>query len=230
MDAFNIELPTLGADSAQLSEQSNCGITDDNGVARLILEFVAGTDGADDAFISGWEGMTVVENGFMNYTITAKDGTVTHHGGSLYYPGDSDGRNSMFKGACNEVCHNMFGGFNPSCFGSVLLETGCWSGLSPMSGFNSDGLGRNTMIAMGAMTYPAAASSDFVVVDGFGEGCLGGAGRIPKTFDPPTGVVAAPKNALAGPIVPPWFGWFACACPRRSPSCWKATRWLRVLP
>ena len=45
MDAFNIELPTLGADSAQLSEQSNCGITDDNGVARLILEFVAGTDG-----------------------------------------------------------------------------------------------------------------------------------------------------------------------------------------
>ena len=45
MDAFNIELPTLGADSARLSEQSNCGITDDNGVARLILEFVAGTDG-----------------------------------------------------------------------------------------------------------------------------------------------------------------------------------------
>ena len=45
MDAFNIELPTFGADSAQLSEQSNCGITDDNGVARLILEFVAGTDG-----------------------------------------------------------------------------------------------------------------------------------------------------------------------------------------
>ena len=172
---------------------------------------VQGTDGADDFFTVSWDGMTVVENGFMNYTITAKDGTVTHHGGSLYYPGDSDGRNSMFKGACNEVCHGMFGGFNPSCFGSVLLETGCWSGLSPMSGFNSDGLGRNTMIAMGAMTYPAAASSDFVVVDGFGEGCLGGAGRIPKTFDPPTGVVAAPKIARAGPIVAPYPGWFACS-------------------
>ena len=45
MDAFNIEMPHLGADHAQLSEQSNCGITDDNGVARLILEFVAGTNG-----------------------------------------------------------------------------------------------------------------------------------------------------------------------------------------
>ena len=45
MDAFNIKGSSLGPDSAQLSDKSNCGITDTNGVARLILEFVAGIDG-----------------------------------------------------------------------------------------------------------------------------------------------------------------------------------------
>lgn len=59
------------------------------------------------------------------------------------------------------------------------------------------------------MSYQDRAA-DPVMIDGFGEGCLGGAGRIPKTFEAPTQIVSAPKAEAAGDIKEPWPGFFGC--------------------
>ncbi len=45
MNAFNIRQSSLGPDSAQLSQGSHCGLSDEHGYARLILEFISGTEG-----------------------------------------------------------------------------------------------------------------------------------------------------------------------------------------
>ena len=171
--------------------------------------FVAGTNGADDFYTTKWTGSTVTGT-FGAWTI---DGTTTHSG-SLLFAGNGDGRDSSFKGGCDDACHGMFGGFNPACFGSVLIETGCWPGLSVKEN------DANTAVAMGAVPFADSGKlTPYTVVDGFGEGCLGGAGRIPKTFKAPTGLAAAPKAAMAGPIVPAWPGWFGCDA--NGQNCWS---------
>ena len=69
----------------------------------------------------------------------------------------------------------MMGGFNSVRFGSVMVETGCWTTSSCQN--RADGR---------------------LLVDEFGEGCRGGAGRIPKTFKHPTVVVDAPRIEKTG--------------------------------
>ena len=81
----------------------------------------------------------------------------------------------------------MMGGFNSACFGSVMVETGCWT----------------------AFSYQNRADGK-LLVDEFGEGCRGGAGRIPKTFKHPTGIVDAPRIEIAGDLKAPFPGWAGC--------------------
>jgi len=59
----------------------------------------------------------------------------------------------------------------------------------------------------------------YTKIDGFGEGCLGGAGRIPKTFTSPIEFFSPPKGAMAkeGPVAP-WFGAFGCG--DAGSKCW----------
>ncbi|CAE7232642.1 AZG1 [Symbiodinium natans] len=120
------------------------------------------------------------------FTIT-NGGTSQTHSGSLYWQGIAAGRDSTFKGGCQDTCMHMLGGFDPMCFGSVLVETGCWTGMS----------------------YQDRAT-ERLLVDGFGEGCLGGAGRIPKTYGAPNAFASVPLIATAGPLVPPFSGWAGC--------------------
>jgi len=162
-------------------------------------ELLEGTDGADDRYITTWAGSAVTMNSFGNWTITS-GGVTTDHVGSLLFKGNGDGRNSLgFKGGCDDACHGMMGGFNPVCFGSVLVETGCWPGLGLKEPDS------NTLMSMGATTFEMSSKmSPYVVVDGFGEGCIGGAGRIPKTYKGPTSIFAVPKIATAGEIVAPY--------------------------
>ena len=60
------------------------------------------------------------------FTIT-NGGTSQTHSGSLYWQGIAEGRDSTFKGGCQDSCMHMLGGFDPMCFGAVLVETGCWT-------------------------------------------------------------------------------------------------------
>mmetsp|Transcript_22852 Transcript_22852/g.40245 ORF Transcript_22852/g.40245 Transcript_22852/m.40245 type:complete len:714 (+) Transcript_22852:46-2187(+) len=123
----------------------------------------------------------------LGYYIITEGNTATNHTGSLYYQGVAAGRDSTFKGGCDDTCHQMMGGFNPACFGSVMVSTGCWTGLS----------------------YQDRADQS-LLVDGFGEGCIGGAGRIPKTFSAPNAFASLPKIELAGDLVAPFGGWPGC--------------------
>ena len=129
---------------------------------------------------------SVAANTDGSYNITV-DGTTFTHTGSLLFKGIADGRDSTFKGGCDDTCHAMMGGFNSACFGSVMVETGCWT----------------------AFSYQNRADGK-LLVDEFGEGCRGGAGRIPKTFKHPTGIVDAPKIEIAGDLKAPFPGWAGC--------------------
>ncbi|CAE7477882.1 unnamed protein product [Symbiodinium natans] len=120
------------------------------------------------------------------YTIT-EGASSTNHTGSLYFQGVAAGRDSTFKGGCPDACHAMMGGFNPICFDTVLVETGCWT----------------------SMSYQSRASAK-LVLDQFGEGCIGGAGRIPKTFSAPSAFASLPLIDVAGPLVAPFSGWAGC--------------------
>lgn len=144
------------------------------------------TEGSGDDAMTVFKGSLVVTGADGVHTITTR-GKPTNHTGSLLFRGNAAGRDSSFKGACDDACHSMYGGFNPACFGSVLVSTGCWSGMS----------------------YEARAQQQ-VAVDGFGEGCVGGAGRIPKTFKAPTQVVAAPYAKPAEGITEPYPGFEGC--------------------
>ena len=64
------------------------------------------------------------------YTIT-NGGSSVNHTGSIYFEGIAAGRDSSFNGGCTDTCHAMMGGFNPACFGTVLVETGCWTSRGP---------------------------------------------------------------------------------------------------
>lgn len=154
------------------------------GTAETEIVEGGGEDG-EDLKITVFKGSSVATvNGTHQITTSGK---TTNHAGSLLFKGNADGRDSSFKGACDDACHSMYGGFNPACFGSVLVSTGCWPGIS----------------------YQDRAA-DPVLIDGFGEGCIGGAGRIPKTYKAPTSIVAAPYAEKAGDIVEPYPGFFGC--------------------
>eukprot|EP00746_Dinoflagellata_sp_MGD_P154239 gnl/MRDRNA2_/MRDRNA2_84715_c1_seq1.p1 gnl/MRDRNA2_/MRDRNA2_84715_c1~~gnl/MRDRNA2_/MRDRNA2_84715_c1_seq1.p1 ORF type:complete len:731 (+),score=131.02 gnl/MRDRNA2_/MRDRNA2_84715_c1_seq1:279-2195(+) len=142
-------------------------------------------EGEGDDKMQVWKGASVSTNGTQHTIIDG--GKTTFHTGSLLFKGNAGGRDSTFKGGCDDGCHSMYGGFNPACFGSTLVSTGCWPGLS----------------------YQDRAAQQ-VLVDGFGEGCLGGAGRIPKTYKAPTSIASAPLAEKAGDIVEPWPGFFGC--------------------
>ena len=140
-----------------------------------------------DAGISfSWESTASVSYADGNYTI-ANGGTSQNHTGSLYFEGISAGRDSSFNGGCTDTCHAMMGGFNAVCFDTVLVEAGCWT----------------------AMNYQDRAANK-LVVDPFGEGCIGGAGRIPKTFSAPSAFASVPLVEMAGNLVPPFSGWDGC--------------------
>jgi len=181
----------------------------------------------DKYYVSEWTGGRVTGD-YYNWTVTDLDGTVNYvPGKALQYKGNGDGRNSLgFKGDCMDVCHAMFGGFGGvtpgvygygPCFGTTLIHAGCWTGMSHRAMGDLD---QDTMRAMDKMgTAPAGTptlglgemASSYTVIDGFGEGCLGGAGRIPKTFGAPSGFAAAPKAMPAGDIIAPYPGWFGCS-------------------
>ncbi|CAE7344030.1 AZG1 [Symbiodinium sp. CCMP2456] len=110
--------------------------------------------------------------------------TITNAGSSVNHTGSRD---SSFNGGCTDTCHAMMGGFNPACFGTVLVETGCWT----------------------AMSYQSRATQS-LVLDEFGEGCIGGAGRIPKTFSAPSAIASVPLIDMAGDLVAPFDGWYGC--------------------
>ena len=79
------------------------------------------------------------------------------------------------------------------------------------------------------MSYQSRATQS-LVLDEFGEGCLGGAGRIPtlgskafceasahghgvccrKTFSAPSAFASLPLIDVAGPLVAPFSGWEGC--------------------
>ncbi|CAE7934611.1 unnamed protein product [Symbiodinium necroappetens] len=133
-----------------------------------------------------WESSASVSYANGAYLIT-NGGSTVNHTGSIYFEGIAEGRDSSFNGGCTDTCHAMMGGFNPACFGTVLVETGCWTG----------------------MDFQSRATQQ-LVVDQFGEGCLGGAGRIPKTFNPPNAFASVPLVETAGPLVAPFAGWGGC--------------------
>ncbi|CAE7944230.1 AZG1, partial [Symbiodinium sp. KB8] len=96
-----------------------------------------------------WDSTASVALSNGTYTITNGGSSVTHTG-SLYFEGIAAGRrDSSFNGGCTDTCHAMMGGFNPACFGTVLVETGCWT----------------------AMSYQSRATQS-LVLDEFGEGCI----------------------------------------------------------
>jgi len=105
-----------------------------------------------------------------------------------------------------------FGGVTPGvygygpCWGSVLVHTGCWTSTVYKEITATD---LSIMTATGGIS-PGTSIPSYVLLDGFGEGCIGGAGRIPKTFQAPQALASAPKAALAKGIVPPFPGWFGC--------------------
>merc|ERR1719222_140780 len=113
-----------------------------------------------------------------------------------------------------DSCHAMFGGFNPACFGSVLVDAGCWTGLTyrDMGDLDQDTL-RATECdpASGKPCLtPEESVPQYTIVDKFGDGCIGGAGRVPKTFEAPSKIAAMPKAEKAGGIIAPYPGWFGC--------------------
>eukprot|EP00437_Effrenium_voratum_P043528 CAMPEP_0181477036 /NCGR_PEP_ID=MMETSP1110-20121109/42011_1 /TAXON_ID=174948 /ORGANISM="Symbiodinium sp., Strain CCMP421" /LENGTH=91 /DNA_ID=CAMNT_0023602329 /DNA_START=33 /DNA_END=304 /DNA_ORIENTATION=- len=79
-----------------------------------------------------WDSTASVALSNGTYTITNGGSSVTHTG-SLYFEGIAAGRDSSFNGGCTDTCHAMMGGFNPACFGTVLVETGCWTAMSYQS-------------------------------------------------------------------------------------------------
>ena len=132
---------------------------------------------------------SVATNADGSYAISM-DGTTHTHSGSLLFEGIADGRDSTFKGGCDDTCHAMFGGFNGACFGTVMVEAGCWTSFSYQN--------------------RAQAEDSILLIDEFGEGCRGGAGRIPKTYKHPTGIVSTPKIEKAGDLKAPFPGWPGC--------------------
>ena len=73
-----------------------------------------------------WESSASVSYANGAYLIT-NGGSTVNHTGSIYFEGIAEGRDSSFNGGCTDTCHAMMGGFNPACFGTVLVETGCWT-------------------------------------------------------------------------------------------------------
>merc|ERR1719352_2199416 len=77
----------------------------------------ATTEGDGDDAMTVFRGSSVSTDLLGVHSITTAGQTTTHSGG-LLFKGNADGRDSSFKGACDDACHSMFGGFNPACFGS----------------------------------------------------------------------------------------------------------------
>jgi hypothetical protein len=144
------------------------------------------------------------------------------HMGALEFKGNGEGRNSAFNGDCSNMCFAIMAswpGFAYFCLPwpdspqpPVQISTGCWSGMAYKENDASI-----TASIKGASFEPATNKGDYSAslgpytqVDGFGEGCIGGAGRIPRTFKHPTAFASAPKAEVAGDIVSPWPGWFGC--------------------
>ena len=140
----------------------------------------------DSGVSFSWDSTASVALSNGVYTIT-NAGSSVNHTGSLYFEGIAAGRDSSFNGGCTDTCHAMMGGFNPACFGTVLVETGCWT----------------------SMSYQSRATQS-LVLDEFGEGCIGGAGRIPKTFSAPSAIASVPLIEMAGDLVAPFDGWYGC--------------------
>ncbi|CAE7210156.1 AZG1 [Symbiodinium sp. CCMP2592] len=140
----------------------------------------------DSGVSFSWDSTASVALSNGVYTIT-NGGSSVNHTGSLYFQGIAAGRDSSFNGGCTDTCHAMMGGFNPACFGTVLVETGCWT----------------------SMSYQSRATQS-LVLDEFGEGCIGGAGRIPKTFSAPSAIASVPLIEMAGDLVAPFDGWYGC--------------------
>lgn len=182
-------------------------------------------DGSTDGkYVSSWSGSSVT-GGFFNWTVTAPDGTVNYvPGKALQFKSNGDGRNSLgFEGDCFDTCHGMFGGFGGvtpgvygygACFGSVLIDTGCWTSVSYKDVTATD----NSIIKATSGVALSTTVLPYVNIDGFGEGCIGGAGRLPKTFAAPSAIFGAPKAALAKGIEPPFPGWFGCDA--NGANCW----------
>eukprot|EP00439_Symbiodinium_sp_Y106_P086055 s14_g31.t1 len=116
------------------------------------------------------------------YTIT-NGGSSINHTGSIYFEGIAAGRDSSFNGGCTDTCHAMMGGFNPACFGTVLVDTGCWTSRGPQY---SSPLGL-------AWTSKAEQLSNWR-----------------KTFSPPNAFASIPLVDVAGPLVAPFSGWGGC--------------------
>jgi len=178
-------------------------------------------EGNPGFFASSWSGAKVTGS-FYNWTVTEADGT-EHYvpGKALSYQGNGDGRNGLGnKGDCNDVCHQMFGGFGGvvpgeygygPCWGTIMTDTSCWTSMTP----SNDNQANEHQQAAGAINLDQSLAS-ITVIDGFGAGCTGGAGREPRTFEAPSKVAEAPYAKLAGAIVSAWPGWFGCSATNSS--------------
>ncbi|KAL9138944.1 Permease GhxP/GhxQ family [Amphidinium carterae] len=147
-------------------------------------EMIGDPDDVDKSYAFRSDATVTGGPGAFNITM---GGTVHQHSGSILFEGISEGRDSTFQGGCPDTCHAMMGGFNPACFGATVVDMGCWT----------------------AMSYQDRAEQ-VLLIDGFGEGCRGGAGRIPKTFKAPGNPFAAPKIETAGDLQAPFTGWDGC--------------------
>uniref|UniRef100_A0A7S4SEV0 Uncharacterized protein n=1 Tax=Alexandrium monilatum TaxID=311494 RepID=A0A7S4SEV0_9DINO len=143
-----------------------------------------------------WQGSSVLTHGPQagNHTITSPGSAAVSHIGSLLFKGNSSGGDSSINGGCMDVCMAMHGGFHPSCLSAdlKLVSTGCWTTMS--------------------LSAAPAAPTGTLYIDAFGEGCIGGAGRIPRTFRHPTSIVALPSVRLAGDLVEPFPGFNEAFC------------------
>eukprot|EP00439_Symbiodinium_sp_Y106_P008975 s11845_g1.t1 len=164
----------------------------------------------DSGVSFSWDSTASVALSNGVYTIT-NAGSSVNHTGSLYFEGIAAGRDSSFNGGCTDTCHAMMGGFNPACFGTVLVETGCWTSMSYQSRATQslvlDEFGEGCIGGAGRIPKTATQS---LVLDEFGEGCIGGAGRIPKTFSAPSAIASVPLIEMAGDLVAPFDGWYGC--------------------
>jgi len=173
-------------------------------------------DGAEGFYASSWSGARVTGS-YYNWTVTDADGT-EHYvpGRALSYKGNGEGRNGLGnKGDCNDVCHQMFGGFGGvepgvygygPCWGTIMTDASCWTAMTQ----SADNQANEHQQAAGAIGLTDRLAS-ITVLDGFGEGCRGGAGREPRTFKAPKTIADAPYAKKAGDIVAPWPGWFGCS-------------------
>ena len=87
-----------------------------------------------------------------------------------------------------------------------MTDASCWTAMTQ----SADNQANEHQQAAGAIGLTDRLAS-ITVLDGFGEGCRGGAGREPRTFKAPKTIADAPYAKKAGDIVAPWPGWFGCS-------------------